>query len=699
MSEALREPLGQARATFAELRATPWIERVDAATADRGSWGVDPRGRRCDVLRCGTALEVGFSAVFLLFVGPLPARPPRSGGRAVAGARQQRRPQTTGAAGSGHRVVGLIAVQAEVAVEPERKAKVGYRSLFGIRDYRLLFAGLVTSQSGSWAYNVGLVVYVFNATHSPAWVAGASMARFLSALLSSAFGGVVADRVERVRLMVTLDTMAMVVQGVLAATAAVNAPVLLIIALATMTSITTASYDPTARATVPAIVGEEHLAAANSVQAAIENLTIIVGPAIGAVLLLLGPPPLVFAINAATFGFSAIVVSRIRARSTPGDATEGGTLGPLQQMGVGIKAFFSSSTVVVLAGFSIVASFLYGTDTVLFVVLSKQQLGTGSQGYGYLLAALGVGGLIVAPFMNRIAAMRRLGTIIVAGMIVFGLPTALLAVVHSPAIAFGLEVVRGGGTIVVDVLAITALQRAVSPDVVARVFGVFFALVLAAISLGALLMPILLGAFGLTNTLLIVGFSIPALTVLSYPKVRQIDRQAVGQLARIEPRIGILQGLDIFAGATRATLERLALSAVEEAVPARSVIIREGDEADDFFVLVEGEAEVNAAGEAGVARVLGALTPPNYFGEIGLLARRPRTATVRAVSDCTLYRIKGDEFVDALTVASLSPATLGGARRRLAQTHPSLSLDFAPQVADATTQVDQGSPEPPAVDP
>jgi MFS family permease len=591
-----------------------------------------------------------------------------------------------------------MAAQDGAAVEPERKANVGYRTLFGIRDYRLLFAGLVTSQSGSWAYNVALVVYVFNATHSPAWVAGASMARFLSALLSSAFGGVVADRVERVRLMVTLDTIAMIVQGALAATAAVNAPVLLIIALATLTSITTASYDPTARATVPAIVGEEHLAAANSVQAAVENLTIIVGPAIGAVLLLAGPPPLVFAIDAATFGFSALAVSRIRARSTPGDATQGGTLGPLQQMGVGIRAFFSSSTVVVLAGFSIVASFLYGTDTVLFVVLSKQQLGTGSQGYGYLLAALGVGGLVVAPFMNRIAGMRRLGTITVAGLIVFSLPTALLSVVQSPAIAFGLEVVRGGGTIVVDVLAITALQRAVSPDVVARVFGVFFALVLAAISLGALLMPILLGAFGLTNTLLIVGFSIPALTVLSYPKVRQIDRQAAAQITRIEPRIAVLKGLDILAGATRATLERLALSAVEETVPARHVIIQEGDEADDLFVVVDGEAEVIAAGEAGVAMALGTLTPLNYFGEIGLLARRPRTATVRAVTPCTLYRVKGDEFVDALTAASLSPATLGSAQRRLARTHPSLSLDFAPKTDAPAPEAEQGTPEPPPKD-
>jgi MFS family permease len=574
----------------------------------------------------------------------------------------------------------LTAATAEVEGRPEKRAKVGYRSLFAIRDYRLLFAGLVTSQSGSWAYNVALVVYVFNATHSPAWVAAASMARFLSALLSSAFGGVVADRVERVRLMVTLDTMAMVVQAGLAAAATLNAPALLIIVLATLTSVTTASYDPTARATIPAVVGEEHLAAANSVQAAVENLTIIIGPAIGGLLLLVGPAPLVFAINAASFGFSALVVSRVRARSVPGDATEGGTMGPIQQMGVGIKAFFSSSTVVVLAGFSIVASFLYGTDTVLFVVLSKQQLGTGSEGYGYLLAALGVGGLVMAPFMNRISGMRRLGTIIVVGLTVYGLPTALLAVVHSPVLAFALEAVRGGGTLVVDVLAITALQRAVSPDVVARVFGVFFALVLSAIALGALLIPILLGAFGLTNTLLIVGFSIPALSLLSYPKVRQVDRQAVGQLAAIEPRIAIMQRLDILGGASRATLDRLALSAVEETVPARQVIIQEGDEADDFFVLVGGEAEVIAAGEAGVAQMLGTLTPPNYFGEIGLLARRPRTATVRAVTECSLYRIRGDEFVDALTTASLSASTLGGAQRRLARTHPSLSIDLARQV-------------------
>jgi MFS family permease len=558
----------------------------------------------------------------------------------------------------------------------EAPPRVGYRSLFLIRDYRLLFSGLTISMSGSWAYNVALVVFVFNATHSAAWVAAASMTRFLSALVASPFGGLIADRRERVRHMVTLDSVALVLQATLAVVAALNGPVVLAIVLAALTSVTTSSYDPAARATTPAVVGEEHLAAANSAQSAVENLSIIVGPAIAGLLLLFSPPAVVFGLNAATFGFSALVVSRMRTRSRASDITEGGATGPLKQMAAGFRAFVSSPPVTLLAGFSILASFVYGTDTVLFVVVSRDQLGTGSSGYGYLLAALGVGGILMAGFMNRIAAARRLGAIIVIGMAVFCLPTALLTIVHAAWIAFLLETIRGAGTIIVDVLAITALQRLVHPDVVARVFGVFFALVLGAISLGALLMPILLGSVGLNTTLLIMGFAIPALTVAAYPWIRVLDTRAMRELSAIEPRIVVLQRLDIFAGATRAALESLARSAAEEHVVPGTVLIQEGAEADDFFVLIDGQVEVVAAGEAGVEQSLGVLTPPSYFGEIGLLEHRPRTATVKAMTLCTVYRINGAGFVEAMTVASLSPTALGKVQARLARTHPSASLTF-----------------------
>jgi CRP-like cAMP-binding protein len=200
--------------------------------------------------------------------------------------------------------------------------------------------------------------------------------------------------------------------------------------------------------------------------------------------------------------------------------------------------------------------------------------------------------------------------------------------------------------------------------------------VLAAIALGALLMPILLSLVGLDTTLLIMGFAIPALSVVSYPWVRILDRRALEDLAGIEPRVLALQGLDIFAGATRAALEQLARAAVEERVDAGTVLIREGADADDFFVLIAGEVAVSAAGEAGVDQPLGVLVAPNYFGEIGLLEQRPRTATVTTTSRSTVYRINGTDFVEALTLTSLSPTALGIVQMRLTRTHPSLELTF-----------------------
>jgi len=106
------------------------------------------------------------------------------------------------------------------------------------------------------------------------------------------------------------------------------------------------------------------------------------------------------------------------------------------------------------------------------------------------------------------------------------------------------------------------------------------------------------------------------------------------------------------------------------------VLIREGADADDFFVLIAGDVEVLAIDEAGVERSLRILGPPDYFGEIGLLEHRQRTATVKAVTQCTVYRIEGSDFVEAMTVASLSPTALGRVQARLARTHPSVSLTF-----------------------
>jgi hypothetical protein len=324
-------------------------------------------------------------------------------------------------------------------------------------------------------------------------------------------------------------------------------------------------------------------------------------------------------------------------------------------------------------------SFVYGTDTVLFVAVSDARLGTGAEGFGYLLAGLGIGGVLVAGVLDRLAASGRLARLIVIGTALYCLPTALLAVVHAPALAFALQVVRGGATLVVDVLAVTALQRAVSSERMARVFGVFFALVLAAISIGAVITPPLVDALGLEAALVVLAVVPTVLGIAGYPVLAALDRQAAGLLAELAPRIAVLERLSIFAGAGRAALERLAAAAEEVDLPAGEVIVREGEPAQAIFVLVEGRVEVTSRGEAGGAPVaLREMKPGTYFGEIGVLEGIPRTATVTAIEPCHCLRIEGDAFLAAITAGPTASTLLEDARSRLARTHPSRRVTFEP---------------------
>ncbi len=551
------------------------------------------------------------------------------------------------------------------------KLFVGYRAALAHRDLRLLLTGELVSSAGSWAYNVALAVYIFERTHSSFLVSAVFLVRFLPAMFLSPYGGVLAERFERVRLLITADLVLFCWQILLAAAVVTNVPIWLVLLLASLAAISSTPYNPAVAAMIPQLAGEDDLAAANALNSTIDNLVVVLGPAFGALLLLTHDSWLPFVINALTFAFAAAMVRMISVRSHPSDVTEGGRSGPFRQMLVGIHAITSSGAVMVLVSFSVLASFVYGTDTVLFVYVSKLQLHTGATGYGYLLAGLGVGGILGAVFVNRLAGMPRLGAIITLGMAVYCIPSALLIWVSAPELGFLLEVVRGAGTLVVDVLAITALQRSVSADLVARVFGVFFALVLAAISLGSLLAATMVASIHLHHSLIVVGLLVPVVAGMAYPWLRQMDNRAERRARELAPRVELLGQLGIFAAGSRALLERLAVACTAQTIPAETVMVREGDAADAFYVLRSGQARVEAVGEGSERRHLATLEAPSYFGEIGLLQHIPRTATVTAVSPCELYRIGGDEFLDALSSGSAAPMLFEGTRTRLQRSHPS----------------------------
>jgi len=240
--------------------------------------------------------------------------------------------------------------------------------------------------------------------------------------------------------------------------------------------------------------------------------------------------------------------------------------------------------------------------------------------------------------------------------------------VHWPVLAAALQVVSGIGMIIVDVLALTSLQRDLPGDVLGRVLGIFDTVVLAGILLAALATGVLLAHADVNVALVAVGVGIPVLGLVGLPTLLRADSMSAAAAERLRPRVALLSELDLLAGADRRTLERLAAAAEEIVMPAGQVVINEGDEADALWILADGELSVQARGGGPEPRELPPVTAPGYVGELGLLHGIPRTASVRTSRECTLFRIGGQDFLSALQVSQPSPALLSVAGTRMART-------------------------------
>jgi CRP-like cAMP-binding protein len=189
--------------------------------------------------------------------------------------------------------------------------------------------------------------------------------------------------------------------------------------------------------------------------------------------------------------------------------------------------------------------------------------------------------------------------------------------------------------------------------------------------------PAVVTGFGLDTALWTMALAPAALAVLGYPALRTIDRVTEARARELAPTVARLEGLGIFAGARRPVLERLAVAATEVRFAAGDTIVREGDPAGALYVLITGQVQVSARGEAGsVERPIRIMTAPAYFGEIGVLEQIPRTATVTALTECACEQIDGQELLDALMSSPPSSSLMATARGRLAVTHPSRSLTY-----------------------
>jgi len=498
-----------------------------------------------------------------------------------------------------------------------------------LRRLQLAWLGSVI---GHWSYLVALSVYAYDQGGASAvgliWVIRLIPAALLSPILAT-----FADRYRRERVMVVSDLIRAALMGLAAVLIATDSPAAAVYAVAVVATVVGVVFRPAQAALLPRLSRDPaELTAANVASSTIESVASFMGPALGGLLLVVTSTELVFALNGLSFVWSAALVLGIRAQAD-GVLEPRDRPGFVHELTAGVGAIVGDRNVAVVTGLYTAQTLVAGAMNVLVVVAALELLDTGEAGVGYLNAMIGIGGIVGGLLALVLAARGKLGADFGIGLVLFGLPLALVAFAQVPVALVALAVL-GIGNSIVDVTALTLLQRIVGNDVLGRVLGTLEGLLLAGIGLGALLAPVLIDLLGAETTLIVSGAVMPALVLVSLGRLRAIDRVAL-RPAHLE----LLRGVPIFAPLAEPLLEHLAASLDEVRVAAGATIIREGEPGDRFYVIGEGEVEV-------AGRRFG---PGESFGEIALLRDVPRTATVTAATDVVLQSLDRAEFLAAVT--------------------------------------------------
>ena len=513
-----------------------------------------------------------------------------------------------------------------------------FAAVFANQDLRRLELAWGGSIIGQWGYEVALAVFAYRAGGATA-VGLVTLARLLPAALVAPFAALLGDRFPRRQVMVAADLARACAMGGAAAAVYAGAPATTVYALSVVTAVTGTAFAPAQSALLPSLArSPEELTAANATSTTLESVGFFVGPALGGLLLAFTSVGAVFALTAALFLWSALVLGRIRADSRGDPSVQVDSI--VREALAGFRAILGERRLRLVVGLYGAQTLTAGIMRVLLVVTALQILGLGPSGVGFLNSAVGIGALLAILVLLTLIGSSRLGPVFGVGMLLWGVPLALLGLWPSVAAAVVCFGILGVGNTLVDVAGLTLLQRAAPDEVRARVFGVLESVFLGTIGIGAIVAPLLTSAFGSRGALIAAGVGLTVLAVLFWRPLAAADTGTPVP----ESELALLRNIPIFAPLPLLTLEQVASRLSRVSVPAGQVVFHEGGAGDRFYVIRAGEVTVTLPGRQPVE-----LGPGDYFGEIALLRELPRTATVTARTEAELYALERDVFIAAVT--------------------------------------------------
>lgn len=397
------------------------------------------------------------------------------------------------------------------------------------RNFNLLWAGLIVSNTGTWMQNVAQGWLVLQLTNSPLWLGLLGLSFAVPMIILPLVGGAVVDRIDRIKLLYITQTGAMLTALTLAILTWTGTVHISYILIASFISSTLLAFDnPARQALLPDLVPQRDLMNAISLNSATYTGAALVGPAIaGALLAPLGPGTLFF-MNAVSYLAVLVALTFMRNVQTHGSGRQHASLG--KSMLAGLAYAWENRLILALLGMSALAALFGRSYQNLLPIFARDIWNGGPAGYGILLSASGGGALVGAFGLAFLRSVKRQGAILIASGLIFSLTVILFAL--SPSFWPGAFLLFIGGIAVTvfGTIISTFIQVAVPNELRGRVMSLYAITLIGLPSLGAMgtgsIAELLGGITGAPRAVLIGGIVVGVVLILVTPLFwnRDIDK-------------------------------------------------------------------------------------------------------------------------------------------------------------------------------
>lgn len=402
------------------------------------------------------------------------------------------------------------------------------------RNYRWYLTGQLVTASGTWMQRIAQDWLVLDITGGNATALGLATAlQFIPFVLITPFAGVLADRFSRRRIMQVTATVGAITATTLAAIViSGHATVGWVYALAFVLGAAAAVDNPARQAMVARTVPPEHLANAIALNSATFNLSRILGPSLGGVIIAVWGVGQAFAVNAASFLLAIVAVSMIRAATTAAEDTKKATF----RDGLAyVRAH--PDLIVVLAAVAVAATFAFNY-AMFTALMAREQFNVGAAQFGIASSVLAVGSIIG----SLVAARRRqpgLRRVLISG-IAFGLATVAAGLQPNYTAFVAILPIAGFAALTFSVAAQSYLQLHAGDAFRGRVMGLYALVFFGGNPIGAPALGWIADTFGPRWTLIGGGLA----AALGLAVVAWFARHLLGQPADRASQVASSQPVD-----------------------------------------------------------------------------------------------------------------------------------------------------------